>query len=86
MCPESLPILGFAVCPPNRLGNFLPAVIVLELKDMVMKTYLANLPTAVWMLAFLPALVLTRCVVATVVPQVIHAVVPEVVRTLLRII
>ena len=53
---------------------------------MVMKTYLANLPTVVWMLAFLPALALTRCVVATVVPQVIHAVVPEVVRTLLRII
>jgi len=86
MCPESLPILGSAVCPPNRLGNFLPAALVLELKDMVMKAYLTNLPTGVWALALLPALILTRCVVATVVPQVIHAVVPEVVRTVLRLI
>jgi uncharacterized membrane protein len=68
------------------LRNFLLAVLVSELKDMVMKAYFANLPTAFWVLVFLPALVVTRCVVATVVPQVIHAVVPEAVRTVLRII
>ena len=51
-----------------------------------MKAYCANLPTAVWIVVFLPALVVTRCVLATVVPQVIHAVVPEAVRTVLRII
>ncbi len=51
-----------------------------------MKAYLANLPTVVWALAALPALVVTRCVVATVVPHMVHAMVPEVVRTVLRII
>jgi len=51
-----------------------------------MKAYLANLPNVVWALAALPALVVTRCVVATVVPHVVHAVVPEVVRNVLRII
>ena len=51
-----------------------------------MKAYLANLPTVVWALVALPALVVTRCVVATVVPHMMHAMVPEVVRTVLRII
>ena len=77
--PRSFPVLV-------GLGNFLLFSLVSELKDMVMKAYFANLPTAVWVLVFLPALVVTRCVVATVVPQVIHAVVPEAVRTVLRII
>jgi hypothetical protein len=77
--PRSFPVLV-------GLGNFLLFSLVLELKDMVMKAYFANLPTAFWVLIFLPALVVTRCVVATVVPQVIHAVVPEAVRTVLRII
>ena len=53
---------------------------------MVMKAYLAKLPTAVWVLVALPALVVTRCVLATVVPHVVHAMVPEVVRSVLRII
>jgi hypothetical protein len=53
---------------------------------MVMKAYLANLPTAVWALVALPGLIVTRCVLATVVPHVVHAVVPEVVRSVLRII
>jgi hypothetical protein len=77
--PRSFPVL-------LGLGNFLLFSLVLELKDMVMKAYFANLPTTFWVLIFLPALVVTRCVVATVVPQVIHAVVPEAVRTVLRII
>ena len=51
-----------------------------------MKAYLANLPTVVWALVALPALVVTRCVVATVVPHMMHAMVPEVVRNVLRII
>jgi hypothetical protein len=53
---------------------------------MIMKAFLANLPTVVWALIALPALVVTRCVVATVVPHVVHAVVPDVVRTVLRVI
>lgn len=51
---------------------------------MIMKAYLANLPTSVWALIGLPALVITRVVMATVVPHVLHAVVPEVVRSVLR--
>ena len=51
-----------------------------------MKSYLANVPMAVWALVALPALVVTRSVLAIVVPEVVHAVVPEVVRTVLRII
>ena len=50
-----------------------------------MKAYLAKLPTAVWVVAGLPALFVTRCVWATVMPYVLHAVVPEVVRTVLRV-
>jgi hypothetical protein len=51
-----------------------------------MKTHLANLPFAVWALIGLPALLITRCVLLNVVPQVVHAVVPEVVRSVLRVI
>jgi len=54
--------------------------------DMVMKAYLANIPTTAWVLLAVPALVVTRCVLATVVPVVVHAVVPEVVRTVLKVI
>lgn len=53
---------------------------------MVMRAYLANIPTAVWAVIALPALVATRCVVTTVLPIVVHAVVPEVVRTVLKVI
>jgi hypothetical protein len=49
-----------------------------------MRTYLANIPFAVWALIGVPALVVTRCVVMVVVPEAFHAVVPEVVRTVLR--
>ena len=51
-----------------------------------MKAYLANMPTVVWAVAALPALVVTRCVVAMVFPYLAHALVPEVVRTVLRVI
>ena len=53
---------------------------------MVMKAYFANIPTTVWVVVALPALIVTRCVLATVVPVVVHAVVPEAVRTVFRFI
>jgi hypothetical protein len=53
---------------------------------MVMRTQLANLPTAFWALMGLPILVLARCIVTAVVPVVLHAIVPDVVRTVLRVI
>ena len=49
-----------------------------------MRAYLANVPLAIWALIGLPVLVVTRCVVMVVVPEAFHAVVPEVVRTVLR--
>jgi hypothetical protein len=45
-----------------------------------------NLSLTAWALIALPTLVVARCVVITVVPQLLHAVVPEVVRNVLRII
>ena len=51
-----------------------------------MRTHLPNLSVTAWALIALPALVAARCIVMTVVPQVVHAVVPEVVRNVLRII
>jgi hypothetical protein len=53
---------------------------------MVMKAHLANLPPLAWALIGLPALYLTRCVLTNVVPQVVHAVVPEAVRVIIRLI
>jgi hypothetical protein len=53
---------------------------------MFMRAYLANLSPAIWALIALPALVITRSVAATVLPVVLHAVVPDVVRTVVRLI
>ena len=53
---------------------------------MVMKAHLANLPPAAWALIGLPALYLTKCVLTSVLPLVVHAVVPDVVRTVIRMI
>ena len=51
-----------------------------------MRTYLHNLPATAWVLIALPALVAARCVVMTIIPQVVHMAVPEVVRNVLRLI
>ncbi len=46
-----------------------------------MKARLNNLPMKTWLLLVIPALVLAYPVVRIVVPAVVHAVVPEVVRS-----
>lgn len=51
-----------------------------------MKAYFTNLPTRTWMLMVLPAVMLAYPVGRIVVPAVLHAVVPEVVRTVLSMI
>jgi len=51
-----------------------------------MKVYLSNLTTRMWALLVVPAVVIAYPVVRIVVPAVVHAVVPEVVRTLLHMI
>jgi hypothetical protein len=50
-----------------------------------MKAYFTNLPTQIWLLLVLPAVLISYPVVRVVGPAVIHAVVPDVVRTVLSI-
>ena len=51
-----------------------------------MKNYFNNLPTKTWLLLVIPAVVLAYPVVRIVVPAVVHAVVPDVVRSVLSVI
>jgi hypothetical protein len=51
-----------------------------------MKAYLTNLPTKTWLLLVVPAVLLAYPLVTIVLPCVIHAVVPEAVRTVLSMI
>jgi hypothetical protein len=51
-----------------------------------MKAYFTNLPTGIWLLFLVPAVVVAYPVVHVVVPAVVHAVVPEVVRSVLNVI
>lgn len=51
-----------------------------------MKAYFTNLPTKTWALVVLSAVVIAYPVVRIVVPAVLHAVVPEVVRTVVSLI
>ena len=56
------------------------------LQVMVMKAYFANLPMRTWLLLVVPAVAISYPVVRIVVPAVLHAVVPEVVRNVLHVI
>ena len=47
---------------------------------------LPNLSLTAWTLIALPTLVAARCIVMIVIPPLVHAVVPEVVRNVLHII
>jgi hypothetical protein len=51
-----------------------------------MRTHIPNLSLTAWVLLGLPALFVCRSVVMTVIPCVVHAVVPQVVRTVLSVI
>ena len=51
-----------------------------------MKAYFANLPTKTWLLLVVPAVALAYPIAAMVLPAVIRAVVPEVVRSVLSVI
>jgi len=50
-----------------------------------MKAYLANLPSKIWMLLTLSAVVIAYPVVVVVLPAIIRAVVPETVRSILSL-
>jgi hypothetical protein len=51
-----------------------------------MKAYFNNLSTRTWLLLVVPLVVLAYPIVRIVVPAVLHAVVPEVVRSVLHVI
>jgi hypothetical protein len=51
-----------------------------------MKPYFTNLPTRIWLMLVVPAVVIAYPVVRMVVPAVIHAVVPAAVRAVLSVI
>ena len=51
-----------------------------------MKAYFNNLPTKTWLLLVVPLVVLAYPILRIVVPAVLHAVVPEVVRSVLSVI
>jgi hypothetical protein len=55
-------------------------------RDDAMKTYLTNLPMKIWLLLVVPAVLIAYPVACAAVPAVIHAVVPEAVRTVLNLI
>jgi hypothetical protein len=51
-----------------------------------MRTHLQNLSPTTWALLGVPALIAGHSIVTTIIPWVLHAVVPEVVRTVLSVI
>ena len=58
----------------------------IKLREDVMRAYLNNLPMRIWLLLVVPAVVMAYPLVRIVAPAVLHAVVPEVVRTVLHVI
>ncbi len=61
-------------------------MVAYPLPEVVMKAYLATLPMKTWMLLLVPALAIGYPVACVVVPTVIRVVVPEVVRSVLKVI
>jgi hypothetical protein len=51
-----------------------------------MKAYLTNVPTKIWAILVISAVAVAYPIVCIVVPAVIHAVVPDAVRTVLNLI
>ena len=51
-----------------------------------MKANFNNMPTKMWLLLFVPAVVLAYPIARVVIPAVVHAVVPEVVRSVISMI
>jgi hypothetical protein len=55
-------------------------------KRKVMKAYFTNLSAGMWVLLVVPAVAIAYPLIMVVGPSVVHAVVPEVVRTVLHLI
>ena len=69
----------------GNTGTSAKRIAYFRLEDAMM-TYFNNLPTKTWLLLVIPAVVLAYPVVRIVVPAVLHAVVPDVVRSVLSVI
>jgi hypothetical protein len=69
----------------DRLGTFLSVLPYTSIED-VMKAYLNSLPMTSWVLLTLAGLIIAYPIAQVVVPAVVHAVVPDVVREMLRLI
>jgi hypothetical protein len=54
--------------------------------ENAMKAYFNNMPTKTWLLLVIPAVLLAYPVARIIVPAVLHAVVPDVVRSVLSVI
>jgi hypothetical protein len=67
------------------LGTFPPPATYQSEED-AMKAFFQNLPTKTWLLLVIPTVVVAYPIVRIVVPAVVHAVVPEVVRNVLQVI
>ena len=59
---------------------------VFNYEEEVMKAYFTNLSSRTWVLLVVPAVAIVYPVIMVVGPAVVHAVVPEVVRTVLHLI
>jgi len=71
----------------GRLGDeTFPALRAYPLREDVMKAYFNNLPMRTWILLIVPAVVIAYPLACILVPAVVHAVVPDVVRTVLSVI
>jgi len=71
----------------GRLGDETsPALCAYPLREDVMKAYFNNLPMRTWILLIVPAVVIVYPLACILVPAVVHAVVPDVVRTVLSVI
>jgi hypothetical protein len=70
-------------------GNFALPVAVSQSRnykqEVIMKNSLTRLSPTVWMLVVVPAVIIAYPVASIIVPAVIHAVVPQVVRTVLTV-
>jgi hypothetical protein len=75
--------LWFRVLDPWELSR--PRLRIYRSED-AMKAYRDNLPTKTWILLVVPAVALAYPIARVVIPAVVHAVVPEVVRSVLSVI
>ncbi len=60
--------------------------VVFNYEEEVMKAYFTNLSAGMWVLLVVPAVAIAYPLIMVVGPSVVHAVVPEVVRTVLHLI